>query len=100
MAKYMLKPTVVDAVQWQKPGDDPRVMEVIEHRNGVAISEHEKERWRGIGSVKYALTRKTDRGLKVIDYVKQGDWIVTNQSTRDTIVMTNADFKSSFVPKE
>jgi hypothetical protein len=99
MAKYVSKPLVVEAVQWQKPGDYPKVVEVIEHRTGVAISEHEKDRWRGIGTVKYALVKKTDRGLKIMEYVRPGDWIV-EQNRNDYSVISNADFKANFILKE
>jgi hypothetical protein len=98
MAKYQTKPMIVDATQWSRPGDHAKVLEVIEHRGGTAISEPEKERWRGIGTVKYALVKRTDRGLKVMEFVRPGDWII--QQGNDYAVMTNADFKSNFIPKE
>lgn len=99
MAKYITKPITVEAIQWQKPGDHSKVVEVIKHKAGVAISEHEKERFRGIGQIKYALIRKTGYGPKIIGEVRPGDWIVEINKNEFT-VLTNADFKSQFIPKE
>lgn len=91
MAKYQTRPTQVEANQWFKPGDDPHVVEVICHPEGVATSEFDKEVWRGIGTVKYAVVTKFN-----ITYVKQSDWIVGRQPSLQ--VMSNSDFRRLYEP--
>jgi len=98
MVKYTAKPITVEATQWHRPGDHPKIVEVIQHRDGVAISEFEKERWRGIGKVAYAHVQRTDRGSKVIGYIRPGDWVIEHNKN-DLTIMTNADFRSNFILK-
>ncbi|HXP53115.1 MAG TPA: hypothetical protein VN922_24435 [Bacteroidia bacterium] len=91
MAKYQTRPTVVEATQWFKPGDHEKVVEVINYPEGVAVSEFDKETWKGIGTVKYAVVLKHS-----IIYVKQSDWIVG--SGQGIQVMTNSDFRRLYEP--
>lgn len=80
LRRYRRKPEIVDAVQWHKPGDHPK----------VTVREGVLGEW-----------AELDMGPSVIEppFVNVGDWIV-ERADGVACVMTDVDFHRDYEPAD